>query len=166
MWQFANMHLMQKGSASLMQINQIESGHFQSPAGRTIPPAKTAPYVLVRVDDDLESIFTCLGQYSRHIVKVLLIILPWAGVFDRLPSNEKAQAIETPDTQAVKVFGSGGPWKRATDERNVAMIEEPIAQVGGAIGEARHFAAATQIDAAQKDGATVFIPQPGPTDFH
>ena len=54
--------------------------------------------------------------------------------------------------------------ERPADEGDVAVVEEALAQVGGAVRPGGNLAAAAQIDPAQDQRAAVLVHEPGPGD--
>jgi hypothetical protein len=53
-----------------------------------------------------------------------------------------------------------GEGKGPAYERHIAVVQESLADVGGAVGNARHLAGATEVGSAQHECAAKLINEP------
>jgi hypothetical protein len=105
------------------------------------------------------------GQcHLADVVEVFLVVFARPGMFNGFPGDEQPQDVEPPGPQAAQVFVGLVKRERPADERDVAVVEESLAQPGGAVGPQGNLAAAAQVDPPQKQRPTVLVEEAGSVD--
>ena len=144
-----------------IQIVQIEAGQFERPAGCAITSGETAPYILMRVDEQVEPVFSGFSHHARQVIQVLLIVNPGTLVFDRFPGDQESQEVESPRLQTLEMFIRFLQREGSSDEGHLLVIEESFAIVGCPVWHGRHFGTATQVDTAQHGGSSAGVDESG-----
>ena len=137
------MHLVGDRGAGCIEARDVHADQVKGPAGRAIAAGPATPHILMRVDEALDLVFSRLLDDRTQIREILLVVLPWAGVLDRLPGGEQAQERQAPRAQAAKMLVGFFKRKRPADERDVAVLEKTRAEVGRAIWPDGDLVAAT-----------------------
>ena len=154
-------HLMHNRRAGLVQVGQVEAHRLERPAGCAVAAREARPDVLVRVNKEAQPVPAGFLDDGTHVVEVGLVVAVGATVFDGFPGDEEAQEGEAPARQAIEVLVGLGEREGTAGEGDGAMVEEAIADVGGAIRREGDFAAPTEVDTSQDQRAAVFIGEPG-----
>jgi hypothetical protein len=110
------------GRARGMELGEVEPDTLEGPARRTVAARHPAPDVLVKVDEDVEAEVAGASRHSCEVVEIGVIVSTGAGVLDRFPCRQKAQAVEAPVLQPRQMLVGVGEWKGTADERDRAVV--------------------------------------------
>ncbi len=76
------------------------------------------------------------------------------------PGNQESDEVKAPVAQPVEVLVSFRHRERPAHKGNASMVEEMLRQMGSSIRVPGDFAAAAQVDAAQKQSPAFIVYQP------
>src|SRR5580704_12284131 len=102
----------------------------------------------MQVDDNANSVGVRSLHQLMKIVQVGLVVNTRARVFNRFPGHDQPLESQTPTFQPAEMFIRLRKWKGTPDEGDCSRIRRRLR---------RSLTGATEIDAAQYEGATLVI---------
>ena len=111
----------------------------------------------MRIHDDVETVALGYPQNLDCVGNEVLVVAARACGLDGLPGEDISDGVVAPATQAREVRVGIGDGERSRVKLDVVAVEEVLLDVGGLVWLAGQFGVASDIDAAQDDGATLSV---------
>src|SRR5947209_200245 len=165
-WERSAVKLVNQRRTGFLKFCDIHPNGLKGPTGRTITTGETAPDILMRIDEHLHAIHVRSLDDRVDIVQVRLIVDSRSCMLNGLPGHLETQAGQAPFPQACKMLIRFLQRKWASDERDRAVLKEPVAQMGSTVGFEWYFRTATEIDPAQDQCPPVFVFEMGALDMN
>ena len=134
-----------------MKAREVQPSCFERPARRAIAARHSAPYILVKIDKDVQAMPASAAADLGKIIEIGFVIRPRRGVSDCFPRRQQPQAVEAPVRDPGKVAIDLGQRRWPPDEADIAVVGKIGRPPGLAIGREWHLAVTAQVDAAQDD---------------
>ena len=146
--------------AGLHEVLGSQADQVEAPERRAVAAGPTAPHVVVGVDEHPQPVPPGAAHDLGVVVQVRLVVLARAGVLDRLPRRQQAQAVQSPAGDALQVAVDLVERRRPSDERHVGPPVDGNAEVGGARRLDRHLGRTAQVDPTEQGGPSPVVDQP------
>src|SRR5579872_2375163 len=87
----------------LRELAIVDSHFVEQPARRAVSARHAAPYVLMKIDEDVKAVVTGHPAQFGKVIEVRGVVVAWSAMLDRLPRRQHPQAVESPRAQAREI---------------------------------------------------------------